>query len=56
MAKHEYEVFVNRDGNPFGSGTVVRVQADTEFEAQQIAKQRVPDGRNQQIASIKLIK
>ena len=56
MAKHTYDILVNKSGDRFGSGTRVRVDAETEFEAMRLAKERVPGGRDQQIADIKLIK
>ncbi|MBQ8337790.1 MAG: hypothetical protein IJY33_01460 [Oscillospiraceae bacterium] len=48
--KKTYEVFVNRTGNPSGSGTRMNIQAESEHEAIQIAKKRHP---NEVVASIK---
>ena len=49
-----YVILVNREGKPGYSGTRVTVQAESEFEAMQIAIRRagVPNG---QVAEIKQI-
>lgn len=50
--KKTYEVFVNKTGNPNGSGTRVTVQAESEHEAMRLALQRV-GGIGNVVASIK---
>lgn len=50
--KKTYVVFVNKTGNPHGSGTQVTVQAESEHDAMRIALQRV-GGKNMVVASIK---
>ena len=48
--KKTYEVFVNKTGNPYGSGTRFTVQAESEHDAIQQALRRYP---NDKVASIK---
>ncbi len=50
--KKTYEVFCNSTGNPNASGVRVRVEAESEFEAMQIALRRA-GGSNTKVASIK---
>ena len=51
--KRTYEILVNKVGKPGYSGTRVTVQAESEFEAMQIALRRagVPDGK---VAEVKV--
>lgn len=55
MAKETYEVLVNNTGDPTSGGCRVRVQADSEFEAQRLAIQRATWLEPKQVASIKKI-
>lgn len=53
--KKEYEVFCNSTGSPNSSGVRVRVSAESEHEAMQLAIKRA-GGSNNKVATIKEIK
>ena len=50
--KKEYSVFLTKTGNPNSSGVRMYIEAETEFEAIQIALKRAAPGY--QVASINL--
>lgn len=48
--KKKYEVFMNKTGNPLGSGVRYTIEADSEYDAIQKAQSQHPHDK---VASIK---
>ena len=51
--KKEYEIFCNSTGNPNSSGVRIRVTAESEHQAIQLALQRA-GATNNKVASVKV--